>query len=98
MELDLKTLFELEGIHATPHQLKSFQLFEDELMIWNEKFNLTAISNREGIRVKHFLDSLTCLKAMPSLKNQKIIDIGTGAGFPGIPLKVPLPQRPAHIS
>lgn len=88
MEYSLKDLFESNGIQATSQQLKKFQLFEDELLIWNEKFNLTAIRDRGGIRVKHFLDSLTCLKVLPVLQNHKVIDIGTGAGFPGIPIKI----------
>jgi 16S rRNA (guanine527-N7)-methyltransferase len=88
MELPLKDLFENNGIIANSQQLNKFQCFEDELLSWNEKFNLTAIRDREGIRIKHFLDSATCLRALPVLQNQKVIDIGTGAGFPGIPIKI----------
>ena len=88
MESDLKSILESNGIHPSDAQLKAFQVFEDELILWNEKFNLTAIRDREGIRTKHFLDSLTCMKVFPNLKSQKVIDIGTGAGFPGIPLKI----------
>jgi len=91
MEMDLNSLFKSNGIHANDSQLKAFQVFEDELILWNEKFNLTAIRDREGIRVKHFLDSLTCLRAFPSLNPHKVIDVGTGAGFPGLPLKILLP-------
>ena len=70
----------------------AFQTYEDELIAWNEKFNLTAIRDRDGIRVKHFLDSLTCLKAITNHQEQSIIDVGTGAGFPGIPLKIICPR------
>lgn len=91
MITDLKQLFESNQIFADNSQLNAFNTYEDELIAWNEKMNLTAIRDREGIRVKHFLDSLTCLKAVPDLQTQKVIDIGTGAGFPGIPLKILFP-------
>lgn len=76
------------GAPLTEKQVKAFEVFEAELMSWNEKFNLTAIRDAEGIRIKHFLDSLTCLQVMKPLHNERIIDVGTGAGFPGIPLKI----------
>lgn len=79
------------GSPLTEQQLKAFHIFEAELMSWNEKFNLTAIRDAEGIRIKHFLDSLTCLQVMKPLHNERIIDVGTGAGFPGIPLKIIYP-------
>jgi 16S rRNA (guanine527-N7)-methyltransferase len=79
------------GSPLTDQQQKAFDLYECELMSWNEKFNLTAIRDVEGIRVKHFLDSLSCLQVMKNLKSERIIDIGTGAGFPGIPLKIACP-------
>ncbi len=92
METSLKELFDSQKISINSQQLKVFQVFEDELLAWNEKFNLTAIRDREGIRVKHFLDSATCLKVMPNMQNQRIIDVGTGAGFPGIPIKILVPS------
>ena len=79
------------GVPLTVQQVKAFELYESELMSWNEKFNLTAIRDLEGIRTKHFLDSLTCMKVMNPIRNERIIDIGTGAGFPGIPLKIVCP-------
>jgi len=79
------------GSPLTEQQLKAFDIFEAELMSWNEKFNLTAIRDAEGIRIKHFLDSLSCLQVMKPLHNERIIDVGTGAGFPGIPLKIIYP-------
>ena len=60
-------------------------------MEWNQKFNLTAIADPEGIRLKHFYDSLTCLRVIKEL-SASIIDVGCGAGFPGIPLMI---LRPA---
>lgn len=76
------------GSPLTEQQQKAFEIYETELMSWNDKFNLTAIRDLEGIRIKHFLDSLTCLQVMKPLHNERIIDVGTGAGFPGIPLKI----------
>lgn len=73
-------------------QLNAFHTYECELMDWNQKFNLTAIRDLQAIRIKHFIDSLTCLSVMNELKNERIIDIGTGAGFPGIPLKIVCPD------
>lgn len=84
-------LSKYSGDLLTPQQLKAFSIFETELIAWNEKFNLTAIRDQEGIRIKHFLDSLSCLSVMKPLRSERIIDIGTGAGFPGIPLKIACP-------
>jgi 16S rRNA (guanine527-N7)-methyltransferase len=68
-----------------------FDLYLKELLEWNKKFNLTAITDPEEIRIKHFEDSLTLLQAI-QLKDQSVIDVGTGAGFPGIPLKIVCPE------
>ncbi len=73
-------------------QQKSLDTYQEELLGWNEKFNLTAIRNEEGVRIKHFLDSFSCLAVMKNLTNQRVIDVGTGAGFPGIPLKIACPE------
>ncbi len=72
------------------NQQKAFEIYESELMSWNEKMNLPAIRDLEGIRIKHFLDSLTCLSVMKPLKNERIIDVGTGLVF-WIPLKIIYP-------
>jgi 16S rRNA (guanine527-N7)-methyltransferase len=83
---------QLVGLGLTPRQLSSFEKYEQELLEWNEKFNLTAIRDSEGVRVKHFLDSLSCLNVLKEPAPTRLIDIGTGAGFPGIPLKIALPN------
>lgn len=79
----------LVGIKLLPDQLAKLQVYEDELLDWNERINLTAIRDAEGIRTKHFLDSLTVLLAWERQgPPARIIDIGTGAGFPGLVLKL----------
>lgn len=69
---------------------KLFNLYLQELLEWNKKFNLTAITDPEEVRRKHFEDSLTLLQTI-QLTDQSLIDIGAGAGFPGIPLKITCP-------
>jgi len=86
---DIQTLL---GLRLSPRQLAAFERYEQDLLSWNEKFNLTAIRDLEGIRTKHFLDSLSCLLVMRENPPLRLIDIGTGAGFPGIPLKIALPN------
>jgi 16S rRNA (guanine527-N7)-methyltransferase len=78
----------LVHISLTDTQLEKFQLYEDLLLEWNAKINLSAIRDVEGIRSKHFLDSLSCELAMRNTAIDRVIDVGTGAGFPGIPLKI----------
>jgi 16S rRNA (guanine527-N7)-methyltransferase len=81
----------LLGIHLSTGQLVLFERYEQALLEWNARFNLTAIREAEGIRTKHFLDSLTCYLAWRENPPNSLIDIGTGAGFPGIPLKILYP-------
>ena len=68
-----------------------FQIYLNELLNWNKKVNLTTITDPEEIRLKHFTDSLALLETLP-LTNQTVVDIGSGAGFPGIPLKIACPE------
>lgn len=65
---------------------KLFDTYMKLLLEWNEKINLTAITQKDDIIIKHFIDSLSILKYIEN--NQNVIDIGTGAGFPGIPIKI----------
>jgi 16S rRNA (guanine527-N7)-methyltransferase len=83
---------QLFGIHLTGRQVLAFITFEKELLAWSEKFNLTAIRDIEGIRTKHFLDSFSCILAWKEIPPKRLIDVGTGAGFPGIPLKILYPS------
>jgi 16S rRNA (guanine527-N7)-methyltransferase len=73
-------------------QVAMLATYERELLEWNERFNLTAIRNVEGIRAKHFLDSFSCTLAWKSAPPLSLIDVGTGAGFPGIVLKILYPE------
>lgn len=91
MEKLVREAQELFHIHLTGRQVLALLTFEKELMEWNQKFNLTAIRDVESIRTKHFLDSLSCVLAWKANPPLRLIDVGTGAGFPGIPLKILYP-------
>jgi len=83
------------GLHLTTEQLEQFEIYYQELVDWNERMNLTSITDYEEVQVKHFLDSLTVMMAIKPVakgQRQKVIDVGTGAGLPGIPLKVLWPD------
>jgi len=80
------------GLALSPQELEAFQLYYEQLLIWNEKINLTSITRSEEVQVKHFLDSLSCLQVLDPLSpDARCIDIGAGAGFPGLPLKIVRP-------
>lgn len=84
--------YKLIGLRLTPAHMAAFELYERELLDWNARFNLTAIRQVETVRVKHFLDSLTCCLALRDSPLERLIDVGTGAGFPGLPLKIVYPN------
>lgn len=81
------------GLTLTPQEVETFALYYEQLVHWNERVNLTSITDYEGVQVKHFLDSLSCLRVLDTLSpDANCIDIGAGAGFPGLPLKIVRPR------
>ncbi len=98
MPIELKSLKgrveEVLGIRLTVRQMGQFSWYAGQLFEWNSRFNLTAITDPEEIEMKHFLDSLTCLLAIGAPVAGRVADIGTGAGFPGLPLKIVCPEFP----
>ena len=79
------------NIDVTDEQLSKFSLYYEMLIEWNEKMNLTSITDKEEVIYKHFLDSSALIKYC-DISGKKILDVGTGAGFPGIVLKILNPE------
>ena len=88
----LKARAEKEGISLTPKQLGQFELFYKMLIETNKSMNLTAITDEDEVIEKHFIDSLSCRRVVDMSQIRTCIDVGTGAGFPGIPLKIFCPS------
>ncbi len=88
MEESVKNL----GISIDRNQYRQFEKYKNLLKEWNEKMNLTAITEDEEIFKKHFIDSIKVFEFKEVLKAEHIIDVGTGAGFPGIPMKIMMPE------
>ena len=78
----------LFDIILTPAQQEALEQYESELLIWSQRMNLTAIKAPEQVRTKHYLDSLSCMCVMRDTDMSRVIDVGSGAGFPGLPLKI----------
>jgi 16S rRNA (guanine527-N7)-methyltransferase len=93
MEIPNKGLFvegaKAFGIDLDERKIEAFELYLKELLKWNRKINLTAVRSEKGILLKHFLDSLSVYPYLP--ERSFILDIGAGAGFPGLPLKIVRP-------
>lgn len=80
------------GIILTENQIQQFILYYEKLVEWNEVMNLTAITEYDEVMKKHFIDSITLVKAFDVNKSASVIDVGTGAGFPGLALKIAYPN------
>lgn len=92
MEKLVRNARELFNVRITGLQAVALMTYEKELLEWNQKINLTAIRDAESIRTKHFLDSFSCVLAWQANPPASLIDVGTGAGFPGLPLKILYPN------
>lgn len=79
------------GISISEQQEQQFERYYELLIEWNDKINLTAITEKEDVYIKHFYDSLCLIKAV-KMDKQSILDVGSGAGFPSIPLKIIFPS------
>ena len=91
---------EVLGIHLSPTQIEQFRRYHEELARgWNAKVNLTSVTGWKEVQTRHFLDSLTVSLAIPRslLQSGRFVDVGSGAGFPGIPLKVAFPGLGATL-
>ena len=80
------------GVTLTEDMCRKFDRYAELLVEWNEKMNLTAITDPVGIAVKHFADSVSAVPLLPEQEGIAVIDVGTGAGFPGIPLAIVRPD------
>jgi 16S rRNA (guanine527-N7)-methyltransferase len=89
LQADAAHLF---NIVLTDAQASAFVTYARELVAWNAHTNLTAISDADGIHTRHFLDSLSLFTAFTPRPEMRVIDIGTGAGFPGLAIKIAAPQ------
>ena len=89
---ELKVAATEYGLNLTEDQISAFNKYYELLYEWNKKINLTAITEPKDVAIKHMVDSLSCFKADLFKENISLIDVGTGAGFPGLPLKIFYPS------
>lgn len=85
------------GIELSEYQLRQFEAYYETLVEWNEKMNLTAITNREEVYLKHFYDSISAAFHFDFKQVQSVCDVGAGAGFPSLPLKICFPHLKISI-
>ena len=84
------------GAPLDREQIAGFELYRDELLRWNRRVNLTSVTDPAAVEMRHFVDSISCLVALRDLLAEKptasVVDVGSGAGFPGLPLKIAVPS------
>lgn len=85
------------GLTLDDHQAASLVKYRDQIIIWNKKFNLTAIKSEFDIEIKLFLDSLSIANYIDRNRPVKVLDLGSGAGIPGLPLKILFPHIEMHL-
>ena len=88
----LKASTEEMGIKLDPKHITMFLEYLEQLLVWNQTINLTSITTKKEIVIKHFVDSLVGLRAEPFVHQASVLDVGAGAGFPGIPIKIARPD------
>ena len=89
----LKKSFEAMNIENRQELIEKFRIYMEGVLEWNEKVNLTTITDPDEFVIKHFIDSIICANYPEYVNAAKIIDVGTGAGFPGIPLSIISPEK-----
>lgn len=92
MEQHFHALLKEKGINLSPQQLQQFHTYYEQLIEWNQKMNLTAITDKETVFLKHFYDSLTLSFFYDFSGPLTVCDVGSGAGFPSLPLKICFPE------
>ena len=89
----LKKTLEAMNIENSQELIEKFRIYMEGVLEWNEKVNLTTITDPDEFVIKHFIDSIICANYPEYINAAKIIDVGTGAGFPGIPLSIISPEK-----
>lgn len=92
-----KSMLEEKGVPLTSHQLEQYEQYFQTLVEWNEKMNLTAITEKSEVYLKHFFDSISASFYFDFTKPLSICDVGAGAGFPSIPIKIAFPHLQVTI-